>query len=205
MIIIITIVARHEHMPESPWQPPLMKEKNSPGLLMKVFHETAATHEHFFVRSTLAVFFSLSTHEQWNRAYSWRTFIAHSWRLGECNADLISCSPNTFLERVLLEQVTWAYSHSLNKLPENYSLSIHCPLMNQLWATHEPLMSFWFLSQPSRKIQKQLMLVDFLIYWFWSQRKPLRTPTHDLLMRCSWITHETPMDIYHVVRICKKT
>ena len=73
------------------------------------------------------------------------------------------------------------------------------------WTSFEPLMSFCFLSQPSRKIQNQLILVEFLIYWFWSLRKPLRTPTHDLLMRCSWITHETPMDIDHVVRSCPKT
>ena len=198
-----SIVARHGQWPESPWQPPLMKGKKSPGPLIKVFHKTAATHKHFFRPIDPRCVFSLSTHEQWNRAYSWRTFIAHSWRLGECNVDLISCSPNTFLERVLLEQVTWTYSHSLNKLPENYSSSIHCPLMNQLWATHEPLMSFWFLSQPSRKIQKQLIKLDFLIYWFWGQRKTLRTPTHDLLMSCSWTTHETPMDIDHVVRICQ--
>ena len=45
--------------------------------------------------------------------------------------------PNTFQERVLLEQVNRTYSHSFNKLPENYSLSVHCPLMNQLWATHD--------------------------------------------------------------------
>ena len=81
----IHIVARHEHMTESPWQPPLIKEKQSPGPLIQVFHQTAATHERFFHPiDARCVFFhyplmnietaltheelSLDTHEGWASA-----------------------------------------------------------------------------------------------------------------------------------------
>ena len=53
----------------------------------------------------------------------------------QCRFDFMF--PQYVSGKVLLEQVTWTYSPSLNKLPENYSSSIHCPLMNQLWATRE--------------------------------------------------------------------
>ena len=160
---------------------------------MKVFHETVTNHEHFFVRSTLAVFFSLSTHEQWNRAYSWRAFIAHSWRLGECNADLISCSPRAFLERVSLEQVTWTYAHSLNKLPENYSLSIHCPLMNHFWATHEPLMIFGLWDSHPERFKNNWFWMNFWFIDFGGSGNRSRHPlmiyscvAHEPLMKHSW-------------------
>ena len=183
------IVARHERMPESPWQPPLMEEKQVTWAAHESCSRNCSRSWTCFVRSTLAVFFSLSTHEQWNRPYSWRAFIAHSWRLGECNADLISCSPKTFLESVLLEQVTWAYAHSLNKLPENYSLSVHCPLMNHFWATHE-----FLVFEPA--IQKDSKTIDF--GWFSDLLilEPAETApgthswsTHELLMNHSWDTH----------------
>ena len=97
--------------------------------------------------------------------------------------------PNTFLERVLLKQVNRTYSHSWNKLPENYSLSVHCPLMNQLWATHE----FLFFEPAIQKDSKTIdigRISDLLIL------EPAETApdthswsTHALLMNHSWNTH----------------
>ena len=122
---------------------------------MKVFHETAATHEHFFARSTLAVFFSLSTHEQWNRAYSWTAFIAHSWRLGECNADLISCSPKKFHLSRWLEHVLPRWTR--------YSRINYYPFIVHSWATHEPLMNSVHLACASWSRFWHLLIVRFLM------------------------------------------
>ena len=45
------------------------------------------------------------------------------------------------LHVVFLEQLTWTYAYSINKLFKKHTLPIHCPLMNHSWATHEPLMN----------------------------------------------------------------
>ena len=139
------------------------KKKKSPGPLIKVFHQTAATHERFFHPTDARCVF----------------FITHSWTLKPrllmknfpwtlMKAGRVQCRfnfmfPNTFQERVLLEQVNRTYSHSSNKLPENYSLSVHCPLMNQLWATHE----FLFFEPAIQKDSKTIdigRISDLLIF-----------------------------------------
>ena len=109
----------------------------------------AATHE----RKTKIPW---ATHESFsqNCSHSWTFFrridarcvffTVHSWTMKprllmksfHCilvKAARIQCR----LDFVFLEQLTWTDAYSINKLFKNQSLPIHCPLMNQSWATHE--------------------------------------------------------------------
>ena len=147
---------------------------------MKVFHETAATHEHFFARSTLAVFFhcplmnneTALTHEQ---------ILLHTHE-GWANA--MPCSPKKFHLSRWLEHVLPRWTR--------YSRINHYPCIVHSWATHEPLMSHsWTVSTwPGPGV--------VLILAARCQLKPLLTSIHDLLMSHSLTTHDTSMDIGHV-------
>ena len=152
------------------------KKKKSPGPLIKVFHQTAATHERFFHPIDARCVFFHYPLMNIETALTHEKFSLHTLE-GWANA-----MPTWF-------RVPWAVDLNICLLDKQaiqesiitHSLSTHEPLLSHSWTTQEvfPLgLGPWRWPKPLGPSVISILSSR-------CQRKPLQAPTHDPLMNHS--------------------